>query len=66
MGRTQPWEFIITWRLPWRRRMYDISMDQYMIGYPRVALRLRWGGSCDQYMPRQLIRSGLPESFERL
>jgi hypothetical protein len=64
MGRTQPWEFVITFRLPWRRRMYEINTDQIVLGYPRVSLRLRWGVTCDRYEPKRLVRAELPQSFD--
>jgi hypothetical protein len=48
MGRTERWEWAVTFRLPWRRKMYDLSRDAMVIGYPRVGLRIRWGCSIDR------------------
>lgn len=68
MGRTQYWgrisgEFVITWRWPWRRKIYCISTDEMRVGHPRVAFRLRWGTSLDQFTQSRLVECSPPESF---
>jgi hypothetical protein len=48
IGSTHRNELAITLRLPWRKRMYDCTLDGYVIGYPRIGLRIRWGTSVDR------------------
>lgn len=40
---SQTEEWFLTFKLPWKRRMYSISMDEFISGHPRFIVRFKFG-----------------------
>jgi hypothetical protein len=41
-----PWktpEYFVTFKLPWKRRLYAINLDEELLTNPRFIFRFKWG-----------------------